>query len=349
LTTRVTQTLDGQLSANETLAYVDDDLLLSSSLHEVVLWNPSARHTGQLLHHNADRMGSLAVSADGEQLAMGGWDRSIYIYDFAKKAVIQHLVGVDLIFRKLAFSQDEHYLAAASPREYVVWDLTTGKPMTPIFERNEGILGLQFEDADTLRVNFYQGSEYLNIHQVDSVTAEPGHLKIAERRYTATPDGYLDELGHLVPPGEFAYNASRDLYASYTTNDANVHLWDPSEQRIIATLQGHVAKVLTANFSADGNLLATGSQDGSIILWDVATAQPLGQALHGHSREVEHLMFHPNNPWLLSTSRDGNTILWNVDPSSWQRELCQKSGRAFTVEEAERYLAGAEIKLPCFD
>ncbi|MGA7733612.1 MAG: AAA family ATPase, partial [Chloroflexia bacterium] len=56
-----------------------------------------------------------------------------------------------------------------------------------------------------------------------------------------------------------------------------------SHPHLSSFLPGHSDIVNSVAFSPDGKTLASGSYDGTIILWDVATGQQIGQPLTGHS------------------------------------------------------------------
>lgn len=77
------------------------------------------------------------------------------------------------------------------------------------------------------------------------------------------------------------------------------------------TQSGRVASMA---FSPDGKTLAAGSADGSIILWDVATRQSIGQPLKGHTNIVYSVAFSPldGGKILASGSTDKTIILWDV-------------------------------------
>ncbi len=88
----------------------------------------------------------------------------------------------------------------------------------------------------------------------------------------------------------------------------------PSTQATITPngepLTGHTSPVISVDFSPDSTILASGSADITIILWDVATR--LGRLLLGHTDTVWSVAFSPDGTILASGSKDTNIILWDV-------------------------------------
>jgi WD40 repeat protein len=74
---------------------------------------------------------------------------------------------------------------------------------------------------------------------------------------------------------------------------------------------GHSARISALAFSPDGNLLASGSDDHTIKLWDVATGTELRE-LRGHLAEVYTLAFAPSGRVLASGSFDTSIRFWDV-------------------------------------
>ena len=113
-----------------------------------------------------------------------------------------------------------------------------------------------------------------------------------------------------------------------TTSEANVKLWDTSNQTLIAALDGPSA-VASLAFSPDGTVLASGSGDQTINLWDVA-GRTLIATLEGHTSHVWSLAFSRDGT-LASGSRDGTVKLWNVTTRSNVATLEGNTGRVLDV------------------
>jgi hypothetical protein len=83
----------------------------------------------------------------------------------------------------------------------------------------------------------------------------------------------------------------------------------------LATLEGHEAPVESLAFERDGGLLASGSDDRTILVWDTGSWTRV-RSLFGHNDKVTGLVFAADDRLLASVSEDGTLRLW--DPPTGQ-------------------------------
>lgn len=83
-------------------------------------------------------------------------------------------------------------------------------------------------------------------------------------------------------------------------------------------------------FSPDGQTALSGSADKTLILWDVASGQPI-RTLRGHTKRVESVAFSPDGQTALSGSWDNTLILWDVANGEPLHTFTEHGGSVFSV------------------
>ncbi|KAL2915398.1 ribosome assembly [Polyrhizophydium stewartii] len=80
--------------------------------------------------------------------------------------------------------------------------------------------------------------------------------------------------------------------------------------RCTSSLSGHTEAILSVCFSPDGKMLATGSGDTTVRIWDLNTETPRF-TLVGHKNWVQIVAWSPDCQMLASGSMDETIRLWN--------------------------------------
>ncbi len=76
-------------------------------------------------------------------------------------------------------------------------------------------------------------------------------------------------------------------------------------------LEGHTDTICNIAFSEDGKLLASGSRDKAVKLWDIESKCEIA-TLEGHKDIVTNTVFSADNKMLATGSSDLSVIVWDV-------------------------------------
>jgi len=136
---------------------------------------------------------------------------------------------------------------------------------------------------------------------------------------------YMNGLVRLLDPttGNTAYSfilPSTTVYAmtliktsnlAFACADGTVKVANITGQ-VVHTLSGHSASVTAVAASNDGSVLASGDENGEIMLWNVSTGKRITTLRPGHFGAISSLVFNFDGSRLLSGSSDGVSSLWNT-------------------------------------
>lgn len=110
----------------------------------------------------------------------------------------------------------------------------------------------------------------------------------------------------------------------------SVCLWDvPTARAACKPLKGHTNAVFCVDFSPRSGLVASGSLDESVRVWDVRSGKCV-KTLAAHSEPVTSARFNSDGTLLLTCSYDGLVRLWDLATFQCLRTLADSVDGFFT-------------------
>ncbi|WP_238178367.1 WD40 repeat domain-containing serine/threonine-protein kinase [Calothrix sp. 336/3] len=235
-------------------------------------------------------------------LASGHDDATIQLWNFQTKELINTLRGHSQAVKSLEFSPDGKYLASASDDKTIkLWDIHTNQEIYTFLGHSHCVKSVAFSpDSKILASGSWDKTIKLwNLETGKLITTLNGH-KLAVTAITFSPSGNL------------LASASLDRTVSLWKIPESQNLLQEYRDRPILSLIGHNWAVLSVAFSPNQKILATGSEDNTIKLWNLNDGEIIA-TLTGHSWSVFSLAFSDDGKILISGSQDTTIKLWNVD------------------------------------
>ena len=246
------------------LTYSPDGKILASAKYFgsrfIQLWNVASRTLVHELTRPSD-LYSIAFSPDSRTLAAGARDGIIPLWDVKTGQLLRELHGLSDVrdVRAVGFSRDGKVLATGdydnkqSLPVIRLWDAATGKELRRIEGRFHGIESLAFS-ADGKTVITSGSDNIIRLWDVATGTEQAPRGN----------QGYVGDVT-LSPDGRTLAYVNRE----------SIRLLDLATGEEIGSLPTSFA--LSLAFSPDGTMLASGTHENAIFLWDVGTRKLRGK------------------------------------------------------------------------
>jgi WD40 repeat protein len=298
------------------------------------------------LSGHSGRVIGVAYSQNGKRLASAGTDKSVKVWDLAKRQEAFTLKGHTRPIFCLAFSADGSRLASAAmdffvagapnPWEIKLWDLKT----------REEVLALQGHKEYLGNIAFTSDGKHL------AAAGYGGTLKVWE---TSTGKKTISqEKGRFGGSHPTALNADGKYWASNIGDSLGSGRGEGME--VSEVLSGRAAFSLKMGsfphwgvhgvaLSADGNRLATNSnRDDSISIWDSASGR-INFVFKGHNTSLAAMVFSPDGERLVAVGTDGVLKVWELQTG----QATISRGFSFIIDGLAFSPDGKQLALGCSD
>jgi WD40 repeat protein len=307
--------LDGvQLSA-------DAERLLAVGADGVVyVWDRRSRRRFALRHPG--KVVSARLSADGTRVLSGGSDKIVRLWDVATSSA-RSLEGHSGTINSLAFTADQTRVVSGSQDGTIrIWDVVSGDSRI-----------LRGHSAAVERIKLSPDGHWLASMSLDRSTriwAMPSdELHVFDANGASVyklrflDDDELLSAGTEAPIGRYDVRHGRaQAIGGPASRIARSH---DGQLAAVAELDGKITllsrtgapRVLVGPtiamwglaFSGDDRTLATGNDDGTVRVWDLASGS--ARSWPAHRGVVADVAYSPDGRWLASAGEDGLVRLWD--------------------------------------
>ncbi|KAH9864641.1 hypothetical protein J1614_010576 [Plenodomus biglobosus] len=269
-------TLEGHLAGISTLSWSPDSKILASGSDDksIRLWDTStglAHPTPFIGHHNY--VYSIAFSPKGNMLVSGSYDEAVYVWDVRAARVMRSFPAHSDPVGGVDFVRDGTLIVSCSHDGLIrVWDTATGQCLrTLVHEDNKPVSSVVFSP----------NGRYVLAWTLD------GCVRLWD---------YVEGKGKCVKTYQGHVNTRYSLSGAFGTYGAR---------------SAHAGRNAIAQPPPQYAFIASGSEDGEVVIWDVSSKNIL-QRLEGHDGVVLSVDTHPTEKIIVSAGLDCVVRLWGL-------------------------------------
>ncbi|PAV14708.1 WD40 domain containing protein [Pyrrhoderma noxium] len=200
----------------------------------------------------------------------------------------------------VTYSPNELYILAGDSKRIRMWKVDDVTAPPKVFEVGyESILRVAFSPDSSRFVSLNDGRDEIRVW--DASWGEEETTSILEEQ------GNIQSIS-LSPGGEFIVSGSLG---------GSIYLWNVLSGELVKKLKLRSRTVNSVSFSpVNEKLIAFGTQDGTVGVWDVTNEEPV--TIGNHKQPVSSVAFsRMDGNHVASGSWDGTICIWNVE----RREL----------------------------
>ncbi|KAL1632603.1 hypothetical protein SLS56_003502 [Neofusicoccum ribis] len=243
----------------------------------------------------------LAVAADNARFASVGGDKQVFLWDVASATTLRRFAGHSGRCNAVAFAAGGSVLVSGSFDATVkLWDLKSqsNKPLMTLSEAKDSI-----------------SSVCVWGHEIFAGCVD-GRVRMYDLRMGQV---FVDVVG----PSVTSITPTRDADSILTsTLDSTIRLMDKSNGKLLQSYKApeyvNTTYRIRSTLGLKDAVAIAGSEDGSILAWDVVQGTVLHHLRHGEPKGaskkdvVSAVAFCPKRNEFASAGGDGNVVVWEL-------------------------------------
>lgn len=241
------------------------------------------------------------------RIATASWDATVKLYDLQNEQVVQKLGDVDGGCKgsmgglyAVAFAKTAPDVLGCSSCDHSVyiWNHVDGNLLTKLSAHTDEVNGIDFHSSqqvmcsasDDCKVIVWDFKEGMVLRTLDKHTKSVYGCKF---------------LG-----SDFEYFVASCCF------DRMSRVWDMRDKQVVKKLEMHNDDVIGIDYAFQKKLLATGSDDGKIGIWDARTwtlQQTINTRTIQNENEVKRVSFSPDGSLLAAACSSGCVLVYDMN------------------------------------
>eukprot|EP00039_Didymoeca_costata_P029411 m.24578 g.24578 ORF g.24578 m.24578 type:complete len:904 (-) comp7619_c0_seq2:59-2770(-) len=251
------------------------------------------------------RITAACVNATGEWLALGCSKLGqLLVWEWQSETYVLKQQGHHYDMNCVAYSPDGQMIATGGEDGKVkLWNSLSGFCVITFTEHTGAITGLTFAQ---------NGMSILS-SSLDGTVRAFDLMRYRNFRTFTSPEPTQFSSMAIDPSGEIVVAGCQDSF--------QICVWSMKSGQLVDMLAGHEGPVATLHFNPIRSLLASGSWDNTVRLWDIFEHKRTRDTLELAS-DVISLAFRSDGRELTTSTLNGNLTIWDVSgPASQLRTI----------------------------